>query len=91
MSPTNGPFDPETLALLKAVFEEACAQVPPHRRTHEMRSALAVCILKHAARGERDPARLRTCALTETIKSQPSPAMPSRRSTRAWRAEYRNQ
>ena len=90
MSVTNGPFDPKTLALLKAVFEEACALVPPHRRTHEMRSALAVCILKHAAKGERNPTRLRTCALTETVKSQPLPAMPSRRSTRGWRAEHRN-
>jgi hypothetical protein len=91
MSATNRPFDSETLALLKAVFEEACALLPRHRRTHEMRSALAVCILKHAAKGERDPARLRMCALTETIKSQPSPAVPSRRPTRAWRAEYRSQ
>ncbi len=90
MSFTNGPFDPETLALLKAVFEEACVLVPPHRRTHEMRSALAVCILKHAAKGERDPTRLRTCALTETIESQPSPAMPSRRFTRARLGKHRN-
>ena len=27
MSRTNGPFDPETLVLLKAVFEDACARI----------------------------------------------------------------
>jgi hypothetical protein len=63
MPTASGPFDPETLALLKAVFEEAYALLPPHKRTHEMRSALAVRILKCAANGERNPTRLRAFAL----------------------------
>jgi hypothetical protein len=72
MSSTNSPFDPETLALLKAVFEEACALVPLRRRTHEMRSALAVRILRRAAEGERDPTRLRTYALSDTAERHPN-------------------
>ncbi len=63
MSPVSGPFDPATLAILKAVFDEACNLLPPDRRSHEMRSNLAVRILKCAAKGERNPLRLRTYAL----------------------------
>ncbi len=63
MSPANGPFDSATLAVLKAVFEEACNLLPPHQRSHEMRSILAVRILECAAKGERNPTRLRAYAL----------------------------
>lgn len=66
MLPANTPFNPETLAVLKAVFEEACGLLPPNQRTHEKRSTLAVRILKLAAKGERNPTRLRTYALMET-------------------------
>ena len=76
-------LDPETLALLRAVFEEACGLLPPHKRTHEKRSALAVRILKCAAQGERNAARLRTYALAETGGAQSSPALPSRHSARS--------
>jgi hypothetical protein len=65
MSTANTPFDPETLAFLKTVFEEACDLFPPHKRTHEMRSAIAVRILTCAAQGERNPARLRAYAVEE--------------------------
>lgn len=66
MLPANAPFNPETLAVLKAVFKEACGLLPPNQRTHEARSTLAVRILKLAAKGERNPTRLRTYALMET-------------------------
>lgn len=65
MSTANGHFDPETLAVLKAVFEEACGSLPPHRRTQEIRSELAVRILKFAGRGRRDSTELRVYALME--------------------------
>ncbi len=73
-------LDPETLAFLRAIFEEACSLLPPHKRTHEMRSALAVDILKQAAEGERNPARLRLYALTltEGTGSQSSHPTPKR-------------
>ncbi len=70
-------LDPDTLAFLRAVFEEACSLLPPHKRTHEMRSALAVDILKQAAKGERNPARLRLYALTLTEGSGPQSSHPT--------------
>jgi len=69
MSSTTGPLDPDTLAILKAVFEEACSLLPPNRRSDEMRSVLAVRLLKCAAEGERNPLRLRTYALMEVTRS----------------------
>ena len=67
-------FDPETLAMLKAVFEEACGVLPPHQRTQEMRSNLASRILKRAAQGGLSPAQLRTYALMDAV----SPAIKKR-------------
>jgi hypothetical protein len=58
-------FDPETLTILKAAFDEACGFLPADQRTSEMRSAVAERILNLASRGERDPVRLRTFALME--------------------------
>jgi hypothetical protein len=65
MSTANAHFDPETLAVLKAIFEEACGSLPPHRRTQEVRSDLAVRILKFAGRGRLDSTELRVYALME--------------------------
>jgi len=65
MSTADRSFDPETLAILRDVFNDACDLLPPDKRTEEMRLVLAGCILTHAANGERNPARLRTHALTE--------------------------
>jgi hypothetical protein len=58
-------FDPETLAMLRAVFEEACGVLAPHQRTSKMRSDLAVLILRRAAQGGLSPAELRSYALSE--------------------------
>lgn len=65
MSTANVPLDPETLAILKTLFEEACDLLPPHQRTQEMRSNLADRIPRRAARGGLNPAELRTYALME--------------------------
>ena len=82
MSNAKAPFDPKTLAFLKTVFEETCDLVPPHKRTHEMRSAIAVRILKYAAQGERNSRRLRTFALEGTIETRSPPQRPDRRTAR---------
>lgn len=58
-------FDPETLAMLRAVFEEACGVIPPHQRTSELRSDLAILILRRAAEAGISPAELRSYALSE--------------------------
>jgi hypothetical protein len=61
----NLPFDPETIALMKKAFEDACSRIPPRRAV--ARSIL----LRAAANGERDPVRLRTRALIGVL-SDPS-------------------
>jgi hypothetical protein len=65
MTESYGSFDPETLAILKFAFDDACGQLAEYRHTPNMRSMLAERILRLAAKGERDPVRLRTYALLE--------------------------
>jgi hypothetical protein len=61
----NLVFDPETIALMKKAFEDACSRIPPRRPV--ARSILAERILRAAANGERDPVRLRTRALIDVL------------------------
>jgi hypothetical protein len=63
MPETNTIHNPEFIALVKLVFDQACAALPPERDTQSTRALLAECILKAAGTGERDPARLRAHAL----------------------------
>jgi hypothetical protein len=56
-------YDPDTIILLKKVLAEAESTLPKQRRSSEARVKLATGILKAAAEGERDPARLRTAGL----------------------------
>ena len=56
-------FDLQTVALLRAILDEAWACVPPRQQATISRTALAEGILKSAAKGERDPERLREAAL----------------------------
>jgi hypothetical protein len=57
-------FDPETIAILKAVLDEAWSCLPAGQ-TNVTRSLLAERILKAARDGERDPGRLRTHAMAQ--------------------------
>jgi hypothetical protein len=56
-------FEPETIELLRLVLDNAAAMLPTHLRTSSVKIELAELILKAAARGERDPVRLRSAAL----------------------------
>jgi hypothetical protein len=67
MFAVRGAFDPETLAILRAVFDEACLALLPNQHTPTMRSTLAQRILKRATEGETDPVRLRTYALMDVV------------------------
>jgi hypothetical protein len=58
-------FDAQTIALLKAALEEAWGRVPPKLQATMLKTTLAERILKSAAEGERDRARLREAALRE--------------------------
>jgi hypothetical protein len=65
MEGTRGPlFDPETIAILKGVLDEAWSCLPAGQ-TAVTQSLLAERILKAARDGERDPDRLRTHAITD--------------------------
>jgi hypothetical protein len=62
-------FDPETIDLLRACLDDAWAQLSPVERSNTDKSTLATRILHAAAAGERDPVRLRTCALLHIVPS----------------------
>jgi len=56
-------FDPETVSLLRKTLDDAWDQLGPERRAMTSRTLLAERILKSAAKGERNPERLRDAAL----------------------------
>jgi hypothetical protein len=56
-------FDPEIVALLRETLDDAWACLSPELQATMLKTALAERILKSAARGERDPKRLRAAAL----------------------------
>ena len=60
-------FDPETIALLLAVLDEAWDSLNAQEQAQSSKSLLAERILHLAATGERDPVRLRVAALTEVV------------------------
>ena len=67
MSADDKVFDPETLAILKAAFDEACMDLPPGQHIPSVRANLAQRILSRASQGERDPVRLRAYALMNVV------------------------
>jgi hypothetical protein len=56
-------YDPQTVTLLKCALEAAWAQIPPTARMQGDKSLLGERILKAAANGERDLARLQAAGL----------------------------
>jgi hypothetical protein len=56
-------FDRETVSLLRTSLDRAWASPPQGQQAGTNRSVLAERILKAAAKGERDPERLRAWAL----------------------------
>jgi len=59
----NATFDPETIELMRSVLDAAWASLLPEQQASMSRTFLAERILRAAARGERDPARLCARAL----------------------------
>jgi hypothetical protein len=62
-------YEPETIAIMKVAFDEACASLPLERATQSARTRVAECILKDAAAGERDPANLCAHALRSVTRA----------------------
>jgi hypothetical protein len=65
----GGTFDPETIELMRSVLDAAWASLLPEQQASVSRTLLAERILRAAARGERDPARLRARALFSVTPS----------------------
>jgi hypothetical protein len=64
----NVAFDPETLAILEGVFEEAWVSIQAQRNGNITRAALAERIPTLADKGERNPAPLLDGALSRSKK-----------------------
>ena len=64
----HGCYDPETLTMLRGVLDEVWDGLPPDRQARMPKSEMAQRILKRAADGERDRARLKAAALLVAIQ-----------------------
>jgi hypothetical protein len=67
-------FDLKTVALLREAVEDAWISIHPEQRLTVSRSLLAERVLKAAAQGERDRARLLAAALggSGSVKARPA-------------------
>lgn len=76
----DSSYDPDTLDLLKRVFEQAWreVQVNSERYSTISRDVLAARILQAAGDGERDPVALMVAALGTRVESQSGPAGSTR-------------
>jgi hypothetical protein len=59
----NCAFDPDLVETMSAAFEETCRALGLAERTDPLRDMVARKIIDCAQTGERDPVRLRDCAL----------------------------
>jgi hypothetical protein len=69
MNPRGSVFQPELIALMRTVLEEATATLPESKRTSAMKAEIACNILACAANGERDPAVLKMRALLALVEN----------------------
>jgi len=60
-------FRPDEIKLMRSVLDEAAVTLPKAERTSAMKVTLASRILAAAAKGERDPNKLRIAALLEEM------------------------
>jgi hypothetical protein len=75
-------YDPETLLILRKVLDDAWAALSDHFKTETLKSEMAQHILKQAANGVRDPARLQASALARVI-DEPSASKAKTRASKA--------
>ncbi len=70
----NGVFEPEATTAMGEAFEAACKELHEVGRLPTVRDVVARQIIAAARRGELEPARLRTAALSWIIVAQMSAA-----------------
>jgi hypothetical protein len=71
-------YDPETLNVMRHVLDQAWALLPEDRKNKFMKIDMADRILRKAAAGERDPAKLQAAALVGTAPEQADDPRTSR-------------
>jgi len=68
MGTIGAVFHPELIKLMKAVLDDAVATLPDAKRTSTMTAEIASQILACAAKGERDPEKLKITALSAVVE-----------------------
>ena len=68
MGAIGAVFQPELIKLMKEVLDDAAATLPESKRTSTMTTEIASQILACAAKGERDPAKLKIAALSAVVE-----------------------
>lgn len=68
---TGAVFQPELITLMRSVLDEAVAEIPEAKRTSTIKADMAAVILGRAAKGERNPAALKTAALLAATEFSP--------------------
>jgi len=63
----HGAFEPEATAAMAEAFEAACKELHDAGKTELVRKLVAERIIGAACRGELDPVRLRTAALSSIL------------------------
>ena len=61
-------FQPELICLMKEVLDDAASSLPVSKRTSAMMAEMASQILACAAKGERDPNKLRDAAMSAVVE-----------------------
>ena len=67
MNLTGTMFHPELIELMKTALEDAPSTLPEAKRTPTVKVEIASRILACAAKGERDPIKLRRAALSPVV------------------------
>jgi hypothetical protein len=68
MNSKGAVFQPELIELMKSVLDDATAMLPEAKRTSTVKAEIASNILACAAKGERDPAVLKSRALLAVVE-----------------------
>ena len=68
MGTIGAVFQPELIKLMKEVLDDVVATLPEAKRTSTMMAEMASEILACAAKGERDPAKLKSAALLAVVE-----------------------
>ena len=79
MGENGAVYQPELITLMRAVLDEAAATLPEWKRTSTMMAEMASQILACAAKGVRDPNKLRDAAMSAVVERSPHDISPERR------------